>query len=700
MKLNLRYILIFSILFTGTVSSHAGSIDKGYKALLIQDYFKAKKYFTKGLKYNYSAASQGLAIIYYKTDNPFHNYDSAYHYINKSIEGWDMVKQSKKDKWSKYGYTQDSLFSFRQSISTQFFKIANNSKSEEVLATFIVQHPWAKEKNQAIASRDSIAFFEAVKINDAGAYKKFADKYPTSRYAPLARDNFYDSQYYEETSDGSLDAYVNFIEANPDSPMKQLAEKSVFSIVTKPNTADSFNSFIDTYPQNTFVDSAWFSLYQYCLSNYSVEIMENFLKTDIPFKNRVLEDIKLFDSIALPFVSDSNYGFMNKNGEIMIPNNYNFAGFFQEGLAVVVLEDKYGFINKRGEIQIPCTYESASDYNQGNAVVELGGKKGMIDRNGRFLFDCEYDDLGVFSDGLVFASLDDKYGYYNTKGELIIPHLFDDAYDFHDGIAEVEMEDKKSFIDTAGNYKIPFVYSDVTQFHDTLYIFFEDGLYGIMNHKAQIFVEPIYASISPINNGLAVALLQNRIVYLNTLGVLVIDNGYEPYPNYLLKGEFFDGIAVVSKKGKYGKIDTQDKIVTKFEFDNIGLGKDQFPAQKGEFWGVYKSDGKAVVEPVYQSLVAVDQNHIIASKNDTIGVIDQKGNVVVPFSFEEIVLIKDNLFMVSQNDKFGIYANEKLLIPVQFDQIGIFNKDFLFLNRTGQLLYYNILEYKLIELKD
>ncbi|NRA13735.1 MAG: hypothetical protein HRT57_17475, partial [Crocinitomicaceae bacterium] len=118
MRLNIRHILLLIALFVGVLNSQAGSIDKGYKALEVHDYFRAKKFFTKGLKYNGAAAAQGLAIIYFRGDNPFHNYDSSYQFIVQSIEGWDMVKQRKKDKWTKYGFTRDSIFSFRQLICT------------------------------------------------------------------------------------------------------------------------------------------------------------------------------------------------------------------------------------------------------------------------------------------------------------------------------------------------------------------------------------------------------------------------------------------------------------------------------------------------------------------------------------------------------------------------------------------------------
>jgi hypothetical protein len=692
--------LFLILLFVGASNSNAGSIDKGYQALEIQDYFKAKKYFTKGLKYNNSAASQGLAIIYFRSDNPFHNYDSAYQYVVQSIEGWDMAKESKKEKWVKYGFTRDSIFAFRQIISTEFFKMARSAKTESAYATFIQKHPWANEKSSAIATRDSIAFFAAVKINDTDSYKAFADKYPKSVYAELARENYYDSQFYEETTEGSLESYLGFIKSNPDSPLKPLAEKNVFGISTASNSSESFNNFIVSYPQNRFVDTAWVQLYEFELSDFSTEVMEKFLKTDVPFKSRIRKDIELFDSIALPYSVNSKYGFMNEDGKVMIRHAFDFVGFFQEGLAIVALNDKYGFINKHGDLQIPCRYESVGDFNNGLSIVELKGKMGMIDRNGRYLFECVYDDLGIFSEGMVYASLNDKYGYYDINGKEVISHKFDDAYDFRDGIANVESDGKQSIINQVGDYEIPLAYSEIKLYYDTLYTFEEDGFYGIMNHKAQLFVEPIYTAISAVHNGLAIASIQDRVVYLDTLGIMVIDNGYELYPNYILKGEFIDGVSIASKKGKYGRINLKDEVVTEFKFENIGMGTDQFPGQKEGLWGVFDSKGKVQVIPSYESLEPSENGNYIASRNDTMCVIDSQGNTIVPFSFSEVESIGNDLFLVKQNEKVGVYKNEKLIIPVQYDQIGVFDKDFLFLSKEGRLLYYNISNGELIELTD
>lgn len=50
------------------------------------------------------------------------------------------------------------------------------------------------------------------------------------------------------------------------------------------------------------------------------------------------------------------WGFINENGEPVIPMEYDEAGYFKEGLACVGKGDKYGFIDKQGKVVIPIKY--------------------------------------------------------------------------------------------------------------------------------------------------------------------------------------------------------------------------------------------------------------------------------------------------------------------------------------------------------
>lgn len=696
----LRIILIIaSLLVSGT--SIAGRVDKGYKALYLFDYFSAKTYFTKALKYNESPGAQGLAIIFYRDDNPFHSYDSALVYIQRSIATFDMVKERKRIKYAPYGFTKDSLYALRQKVSSRFFENVMDTFTVASFDGFIHRHSWAREVSEAIRLRDSLAFFQAVSENTSSAYKDFMETYPKSEYYELAGDNYYGVQFIEMTSDGTLLSFNSFIENNPASPLLLEAQTKQFELATQDNTPAVYEAFIQDYPESPFIEDAWRRWYQLELRDYSRDVITFFIdSTEFPFKDELIQDRLLFDVTYLPYTENRKFGYMDNEGKLRISPSYDYGSFFQEGLAIVAKEDKFGFVNKRGELQIPCEFTTVSDFVKGLAIVEINERYGMIDRNGAYVFDVIYEDLGLLSEGLSYALVAERYGYYTPDGTMVIPHIFDDAYDFKDGKAKVEVDGLEGYIDTSGNFVIPAVHETIQWYQDTMLVFSDEGLYGLMNDKAQIFVEPQYDWINPMHEGLAVTAIEGRIVYLDSSGTIVIDNGFTEFPNYQLKGEMNDGIAVVMKKEKYGRINRDGKIVTECKFENIGIGKKVFPAKKDGFWGLFNEQGKAVVSTQYDGIYSSLNATFIVTVDDTMGVIDSRGNAVIPMVFDEIEPIRDNLFLVKKGDKAGVYRGEELIVPAYYDQIGLFNEEYLFLNKGGVLSYYDLIGDKLVERKE
>lgn len=701
MKLDLKYIFVLIFLLIG-INASASRIDRAYDALHKFDYFNARALFTKGLKYDECPAAQGLAIIYYRTDNPFHNKDSALFYIQKSILGWDMYKQRKKEKYAAYGFTEDSLHQTRSLISSSIYKEIKTNEGVEALNDFINTHTWAKELDQAVAFRDSVAFFTAVNKNNAVAYKEFAETYPSSTYTDLALDNFHDTQYEEETQAGNLQSFEKFISDNPSSPLVPEAERNIFYLTTEDHAKQSYIDFINKYNSSSYLDSAWMNLFQLEISEYNEEKLNQFL---ISYPQNTIQDYVnrealYVDSVYLPYLDSNKYGFMDVQGVIKTAAEYDYVGFYREGLAIVSKKDKYGFIDRFNNVRIPLIYSSASAFKNGRAIVEQNDKIGMIDRNGHLVFDCIYDDLSTVSEGLAYAQLNDKYGYYDTDGTIIIPHNFDDAYDFVKGKAKVEQDEKQGFINKEGKFVVRACHEKIDEYYDTLYTFFQDGFYGIMNHNCQIFVEPKYDYIGSLLKGVAVASIDDRVVYLDTLGRIIIDNGYESYPNFMSKGAFEGETAIIYKDGKYGRINIRNKEITNPKFENIGSGDTYYPGKIKSHWGLFDKNNKAVVSALYHAVQLVDNKYLIASVNDTVAVLDIAGKVIVPSLYEEIELLNENHFLVKQKGKMGVYEDTKLVVPVLYDQIGLFDKDFLFLSRSGVLEYYYIPGQRIIGKKD
>ena len=696
----LHALFLLGLLFVLNVNSAlAFRIKSGYDALEEYNYFKAKKQFSKSVKSNPSAAAFGLSTIYARNDNPFFNKDSAYRYILLADSTYEKAKFSKRERWKVYGWTRNGIDSLRQLISTQFYLAAQEEHSIPSYTEFVAKHPWAEQCEQATNTRDSLAFLNVVQENTSEAYDAFLAQYPTSRYADLAQDNFHYVHYLEFTKADDLKAYNDYLLSYPDSPMKASAELRIYEIATEPNTEEAYAFFVNRYPNNSYIDEAWKEFFQIYLSDYSKERIQRFLEAYPNAGNRTMieQELLLADSVFLPVNVNGLYGYMNGDGVLLIRPEFQSAERFHNGLAVVGMNNYYGAIDKHGKVKIPFNFDAVSNFESGRAIVEKEGKLGMIDRNSTTILPTEYEDIGEVSEELAYFLKDEKYGYCNRMGEIVIGEHFNEAYSFSNGNALVEVNGNQAIIDRKGNYIFEPRFEKLHQLSDSLYSFAQDDLKGIISTSGNIIVEPIYDEIGTFNDGLALVASGDTVRYINLLGQVDIDKNFRTFPNYLFKGEFNNGKAIVLRKGKYGKINLKGDIVTEIEYDNLGVGEKHTPFMKKELWGLLNASNKVVIPPTYSSLDVIDNRFVVAGEEDSLGLLDLKGNKLLPFAFQDISVLKDDFLKVRQDGVYGIYKIDELLLEISYYQIRLFNDDFVLLINDDNVDYFDLKRERIIE---
>jgi len=99
-------------------------------------------------------------------------------------------------------------------------------------------------------------------------------------------------------------------------------------------------------------------------------------------------------SVRIPFVYRSTDGFLNGYARVMvrkwgyidfdgnevIPTQYDFAETFSEGLFKVRLAKKWGFVNHENQVVIPLIYDMVGNFKNGLCMVKLGSGYGYIDK--------------------------------------------------------------------------------------------------------------------------------------------------------------------------------------------------------------------------------------------------------------------------------------------------------------------------------
>ena len=267
---------------------------------------------------------------------------------------------------------------------------------------------------------------------------------------------------------------------------------------------------------------------------------------------------------------DYKRGFIDKNGNEVIPCKYDGAWDFSEGLAKVEMNDKYGFVDKNGDEVIPCKYDDAEYFSEGLALVQMNGKRGFIDKNGNEVIPCKYDDAGGLSEGFALVQMNGKWGFLkknrkwgfiDKNGNEVIPCKYDDAYSFSEGLAKVRMNDKYGFVDKNGNEVVPCEYEEAYDFSEGLAAVEMNGKWGLIDKNGNEVIPCKYGWACEFSEGLASVKMNGKWGFIDKNGNEVIPCKYDYAWN------FSKGLARVKMNGKYGFIDKNCKEVVPCEYE-------------------------------------------------------------------------------------------------------------------------------------
>jgi len=142
---------------------------------------------------------------------------------------------------------------------------------------------------------------------------------------------------------------------------------------------------------------------------------------------------QFFEGLAKFEVQDK-IGFIDIKGNIKIKPTFE-AGtnqsaammFFSEGLSPYedasaaprnkdgTFHGKFGYINTEGKVVIPAQYNFAGPFKNGIAIVSQGGNYGYINRSGNYLIQPIFANAGYFIDGVARVSGGGSFGDYKFR---------------------------------------------------------------------------------------------------------------------------------------------------------------------------------------------------------------------------------------------------------------------------------------------
>jgi hypothetical protein len=618
LKLNFkifRAFILLAFLLPGYCSK-ASKIEKGFEALRVYDYFKAKKIFYEvNQKKPDAYASYGLSVIFNRNDNPFSNSDSAVKYINLSYN----IFRSKRVPLKLQGFPIDSLSILKLADSISYKELQKIKKENNVEAynKFLSTHYLAKKKwvREAFYLRDELEFNRVVEVNVSDTTYAFILTHPESIFLSEAK-LLKDRQLYSElTKSQTAKEYISFLRRFPRNMMANTAYEKLFTIYSFDKDVKGLGFFVSNYPSAPQVTEAWKLLFSLTVKEYSYSELKRFLEDypAFPLKNTILRELELNKLVLYPYKGEEFSGFIDENGKFVIPLQYDETNDFHEGLSIVSRNDSVFFINKENINPFGLVFDEASRFKNGIAPVKKDNKWFFINRQGQIISEA-YDEINELSNSVYVVKEDGEYGALDHFGQQVLEPKFEKLGDFKNGFAYFTSEGKYGFVSKTGTmHKAEFDWiSDFDENHTAIVKM--NNKYGIINAGGKEILRPAYDLILKTGFDVYIVIAGNSYGFFSAAGCFFSSVSYD----YLKEKpvEFYTDSVVFKllKEGKQSFIDRNGKT-------HINFG-------------------------AYQEINFVSDGLMRVKQKNKYGFIDKRLNVVIPYKYQEAGDFKDSIAIV------------------------------------------------------
>lgn len=306
-------------------------------------------------------------------------------------------------------------------------------------------------------------------------------------------------------------------------------------------------------------------IFLYSFNSYEPENPEGAIKKPLEQRIEECESINYFPfarGYALTQV-DTIFGLIDKKGNFTVEPIYQHLSYSDPDLIrAQTLKDKWGFIDKNGNILIDTKYDFAEEFSEGLAAVKIGDKWGFINTGGELVIDAKYDGADSFEDNTAAVKISGKWGLIDKNGNIKVPAQFDYIQCTSHGYRLAIQNDSSEFLVNEKGDKIPFLGIGIDFCTGRGAVINNEGHYTYITPEDKIRKTGRYQSASPANEGYTAVSANNKwgLVDKNLNEVIK--------PGLIKQPVVSDGVFVyVDKNEKYGYMDTKGNIVIKAQYD-------------------------------------------------------------------------------------------------------------------------------------
>ena len=362
-----------------------------------------------------------------------------------------------------------------------------------------------------------------------------------------------------------------------------------------------------------------------------------------------------------------------KNKKQIVPCKYQGIDALGDGIISFIDNNKIGFIDTLGNVLIEATYpiekqtyrEDKSQINvfdNGACLVEVDGRYQLINKQNQFLIPQEYEITSRIGDAIAIKK-EGKYGIANSNGKIILyPQYLDISI-----LIESKLYSYKQITSTGipmfglingkGEIISSAIYADFGLFigKDATYLkaYTEQGGQALLNDEGKIILPPIYQVILPTilpDYFLITQNLEQGVIGKDS--VIYVPPAYERVEVKITNDTFF----LAHKENKTFIYDDEQNLLSTIEGTILDIAKDQkgevyLVIEKNFSYGIQNSQGKWIIEPIYDEILSVVADKICFRKKDKWGVVDMNNQIIIPFQYKEAKLSQSKQFFVLYDGK-------------------------------------------------
>jgi hypothetical protein len=450
-------------------------------------------------------------------------------------------------------------------------------------------------------------------------------------------------------------------------------------------------------------------------------------------KNEVLRKIQADELFPAP-EEVIIYGYSNKYGLLDGAMNITLAAQYDQltplgsGHFIAYKNGKLGIVRLDNSTSIPIIYDSlfgkadsfrAYKKGEGWALIDLlnkpktqkqfdwlGAKQkqiypvknfgywGALNLAGRETIHCVYDSLVEISDDQLVVKFKNQYGIISIEEKWLVPpqsfplRLVNDS-------CYVQIQAQNIFLTKFSGDVIYFTDNKVEFKKNTWIEYLPDGTIKTLDYEGRLLSRVIPPPLDKLeevyeeHEGMRGIKRDGKYGFVDSRNRLRIANRYDGI------GDFHEGLTAIKLLGKWGFLNKEDHIAINPNFQSVESFKNGLCiVRKNNKAGVIDKSGSFILNPQYDSIKSQANGKFRLFDNNLIGLANLDGSILIEPRFDFLQDLNNGFAVAGRDNKFGlIHINGLSAIPIIYDSLS-FDSD------NNQYLALKKAEWKEIKLNN